>query len=98
MMEHTPPDARKDVHLLGPVSRSCCRLCARCAELDAEYRVRVTVAGEEFVERLCSMCAGEALGEDLEATPVPTDGTRCEYIAACRLDRFYDRRTVEYRA
>jgi hypothetical protein len=97
MMERCPPDARVGIQHLGPVPEGCCQLCRWCTELDADCLIRSLVAGEVFVEHVCSPCA-EAIGLDLDATPVLTDEPVCESLDYLDLNRCNLRRTVEYRA
>jgi hypothetical protein len=97
MKDRFPPDVYEDAHLLGSLPRSCCRLCTRCAELDAEFRVLLLIAGEECIELLCSLCAGKALRRDLDATPVLTEEPRCIYVDVDTLDQLFDRQASSYR-
>lgn len=97
MKDHFRPGVTKDTHLLGLVPKSCCRPSVWLAEFDAAIRVLTPVVSEEFIERLCSMCANEILGQDLDAPANPTNGPQCEYVEVCFLDRQYGRRTSDYR-
>ena len=98
MKESRHLEVEIDVHLLGRVPRRRRRLCTQCAEQDQEFRVLLLIGSEEFVERLCSTCAGEILQRDLDASPVVRSWVYpiCEYVAPCTLDRLPDPRVVTY--
>jgi hypothetical protein len=56
-----PCVGRKIAYDRGAVPRSG-RLCTQCGELPVERHVLLVLAGERFNLRLCTHCAGKALG------------------------------------
>jgi hypothetical protein len=95
MMEYSFPDVRKDVQLLGSLPRGCCRVCIRCTEPDAEFRVLLPITGDEFIELLNSLFVSKVAGSDLGSTLVIADEPSCEFVAVYPRSI---RRTVDYRS
>jgi hypothetical protein len=94
MMEYHCLNVSKDVYKLELLPRGC-GLCERCGDQEAERHVQSVIAGEQFDEQLCDMCADKAIKWKPEVEPVPRQRPAATNVSSRVLERA--RRTADYR-